>query len=836
MQKNISKTKKTLFYRILLLCVIAALLFPAIKLLLIYFNIFSKSYSLEVDAYKDKIRKYAFKTGDGQNLFEAAFDEKNRKLLGEIDMNGRSPDDIFNEQITGLELENDFIELDKFYNNEFKLQEKKEIMEVKSTFEDTPNVIGGNKDSMIGDITDFKVLHNFDDSGIVDDSKKDFMDSREDNIARHMDKESDDKYTIYMNNRILSSKTPETKYKIFNQNKFYTSPLPDNSFVNATRILEQLELILSKEYYYRFEVVRFNLVSKHRINLKDLKIFILRDNYIIPNVGGKNDCFFKYSQNTIFSTFAMGYNPPAGKYTVLIKSESNEKWEGLKKKFFVIKRDVPSVQKGFSVVNMEWPICVKRFNIVNPDGVMGGYENIINWISYIDADALWMLAAQTTGWNPEINVDNPWSKGGFDNLKLLAPAAHEKNILIGAYIMSYYTPGNGKKVVGYDPSLGYDEKENKLMDSYHISLDCKKRYKDLLDISKKFQEDNDVDFIGFDFIRTGKVDGYELGPQIVNDMNIPVPDEYHHMPYTEKTKWFARAVKKSSNYGIIAKWRWWRAHKTSSIINSIILDGKVTKPVWVFTLGWDHGKQHGQDPYMFFDAGVFIDAVMLYEANEIQFKNMLVQWPNYMRDNNNNILIGNACDIRLLDGKSNFPPIEFFYRTVTGYRKIYREGFAKGIFFHDISRALWSSKRGIPINEWCIIYGSTISRYREETGVLPLIASVAFSADNETGTITVKNTSEHTVKNIQINYIPTQCWDSVEMQSPFLFDLEPQRSVQFKFRGAVKEEHRKDPALLGFFITAKNMRKNFFFTYRTREPFLTFALEYGDNTINPVNN
>ncbi|HBE04286.1 MAG TPA: hypothetical protein DC049_17690 [Spirochaetia bacterium] len=807
--------------RIAFVIFILLLLIPAFRLLFLYIKIFNKSYTIEIDTYRNKIKKYAF--GAGQDIQTAALGSE-KEFLGEINAAGMTPDELFEQQRGEIEISENLANINNFYNSELRLNEEKEMREVKKSMEKLPLRLGGDSSSIIGNISDFRILHTYDDSGIVDEKNEDFRQSPEDKLNAEFDKNADN-FTIYLNNKYTKKNNlPVTQFKVINQNKFYTSPHPSSDMMNSAKILNQLELVVSKDQYYRFELIRMNLIAKNKINVSDLRVVVMYGSYIIPNTGGANDVEFRYRNNQIVAAYAPGYNPPLGNYTILVKSKSNPDWPGLAAAFQIIAREVPAIPKGFSVVNMEWTVPVNGYTVPGVDGSSGNFENIIEWAAFMDADAFWMLTAQTTGWNPEISAKNPWTSGGFKNLELLAPVAHRKNILMGAYIMTYYTPGNGKKYAGYDPSLGYDRSTGRLTDSYHVSIACDKRYRDIVNIASEFQKNDNVDFIGFDFIRTGHLDGYENGPQVVEDMNIKVPKSYYDMPYLEKIKWFAKKIRDNDDLQTIIKWRWWRAQRVASIINQVILDARITKPVWVFTLGWEHGKQHGQDPYMFFDAGVTIDAVMLYEASETQFRNLMVQWPNYMRDHRNNVIVGNACDVRLLDGRSGHPPLEYYWRTLEGYKKIYRSSQAKGIFFHDISRALWSSKRGIPVNEWAIINGAAVSRLREECGVHPLLCSVSFGTDNAGGVIEVKNQSDRIVNDININYIPAQYWAAVELETPFISSIAPGETRRIKFRAQVHERFNKSHALLGFYLSAPGLRKNFAFSYRSEQSIMMYVM------------
>lgn len=615
--------------------------------------------------------------------------------------------------------------------------------------------------------------------------------------------------------------------KYFSMKEFETSPEPYYS--DETVTLDEfkgLDLILSKKKYYRFEIIRANLVAPKKINLDDLRVYVISNGKLIPNVSGEVETKFQYQNGFIFSSLSLGYNPRATAYWVVVRSRSNPDWQGIAKRFDIVHSKLPSAKAGFSVVNMEYVVPLDTAKVIAPDKKDKGYRGIVDWINYIDADALWMLVAQTNGWDSKVNPQNPWTAGGFRNLKLLGPVVKEKGLLLGAYIMSFYTPGDGKRLVQYQPSLGYDLQTDTLYASKHVSLIDDNRIKHIAQAARKFQNDENVDFIGFDFIRTGRADGYEMGNVVIRDMNIPTPKKYEQFSEVEKVKWFARLVKNPNNQSAIKKWRWWRAHKVASIVHNVIKMAKVDKPVWTFTLGWNWGHQHGQDPYMFFDAGVFIDAVMLYEASKEMFRNMMHMWPRYMFPSGNNLMVGNSADVRLLDSTLPHPAVEYVYRSKKGYRRVYGKGLAKGIFMHDISRALWSRHRGLDVSEWALVHGNVTSSYRQELGILPYSGSIVFNKDRSSGTITVKNNGESAIPSVSLRYSATPAWSAVTDDVPKTFSLEPGETKTFSFKATVNSGYKGRENILGYYLDSPFYRRCFFFTYQTNEKQLQKYLHY----------
>ncbi len=465
---------------------------------------------------------------------------------------------------------------------------------------------------------------------------------------------------------------------------------------------------------YRFEILRIHL---HRALWKIHRQFGLRvvdsNGIEVPSAGVDRWSPFVCRFNDCVAVWCPPWGTKAGVYTA-------EVWQGTnvvsRIKFSVVSRNSVKLEKGFVVLTLESSIPFYRRKFIGPDGRIGGVENCVRWAKFIGANTIWVLAGQTSGWD-RINPSNPWSKFPLLNYKRISKLARKNGILFGAYVMAYYTPHGGNVKAGYKPSLGY----NPLTDEVHItkftSLSCRKRFMDIVKFLSNLNADENVDFVGVDFIRTGEGDGYEMAEEFVRDMNLRVPDRWWKMGLKEKARWLGRMIELYRNRKMIEKWRWWRARKTALTVRNFIEKAGINKPFWVFTLGWEHGKQHGQDPYMMFDAGATIDAVMMYEANARQFSALFKDWRRYVRgDECGNFFLGNTFDANLMDSIYGFDSIgEFWRRNVKAYKKFLGR-YPDGIFFHDISRALWGRKGRFYTFEWMLAAAGSVYEYRKLIG------------------------------------------------------------------------------------------------------------------------
>jgi len=430
-------------------------------------------------------------------------------------------------------------------------------------------------------------------------------------------------------------------------------------------------------------------------------------------------------------------------------------------KFELKRRPVLPPEKMFSIVDLEMNKSVADKSFIDSCSRRTDYTAVLDWARFMRADMLWILAGETTSFKTNRKIGSAWwDEGPLENLRLLKEAARGTSVKIGAYVMSFYVPGGTGVTKRYNPGIGYNSVQDYLYRSRHISLGCEKRIEDIIKLVRSFQNDPDVHYIGFDFIRTGRADGYELAGEVVDDTNIRTPLEWDLYSASEKIRWFARKIEVEKDPVVIEKWRWWRAHRVALIVKRIIEEADVTKPVWVYTLGWDHGKEHGQDPVMFFDAGVSIDAVMLYEANRDQFVRLLGQWNRYFTHGQGNIVIGNCVDATLLDGDLN-PPDELFRRNSEGYSGIMRNGFASGIFFHDIARALWGRKGGYTFRDYAVAFMSSVYSLRRDAMEPELLIDVRLDdVVSQTGSVQgelrIRNNSTTGIGSIHVELLTGQ--------------------------------------------------------------------------------
>lgn len=540
---------------------------------------------------------------------------------------------------------------------------------------------------------------------------------------------------------------------------------------------------LSKISVFRYEPVLIEASIYTEETVKDINMYVRykRDERVRKNGDDRYPInVFKIANSKYKGTYLHPFGGELGEYQAVILIQTKSGIYAYTTDFTVKGVQSPPSKGTKRVTTLEYSVDISSKKVPRVDtGELTSYDAMYDWVRYMKCDTFWVLGGQTTGWNGFVKQNSPWVPDTIKNVELLASSKSKGDVKLGAYIMSYFAPGGGAAKGGYEPSIGYNSTTKSLVESRHISLNSQKRLNDIIALMKRYEANPNVSYLGLDFIRTGEVDGYEMVDEMVELTGVYTPANWSTMNIQARMKWLAvnRGRKE-----IGMKWRWFRAHKEALIIKAI-KDSGITKTFWVFTLGWNHGQEHGQDPYMFFDAGIDYDAVMIYEANRAQQLGMLVSWPQYL-GGEYNVLVGNMIDNRLQDGSLR-PELEYMRRLYETEAKFNRSSRIRGVFFHDVSRMLWSRFRGSgnSIRDWANINASVVSRIEEKYSENPFNVSVELNEQNRTGVLTIVNRTSKRQSNVNIKVDLSQALSSIVLDEDTV-TLEPGESMRIGFKYA----------------------------------------------------
>jgi len=380
------------------------------------------------------------------------------------------------------------------------------------------------------------------------------------------------------------------------------------------------------------------------------------------------------------------------------------------------------VPPGLCAVTLESRDDFRKRNIPLPDGSTGDWRGLLDWVEFMGADTFWYLGGLTVNPSEGADLGYPWVQTNLEQVPILAAEAHARGLNFGVYAVAYMTMGDASEATRYRYAVDYDPRKG-LFPTTAVSLFDQRRLEDLAALLGTFAAMPEVDMVGLDYIRTASDGGYEMAEEFVKDMApLELPKQWGEWSTAKRRIWLAEQTEFRGDPEVSDLWGWWRARLTSRIVRRIIEKGEIRKPLWVFTLGWRHGQQHGQDPAMFTEAGVALDAVMLYEANREQFDMMIKDWNEYCDATLVPLAIGDEVDW-VVHQRTLQPsgPEEMYLRLRQASKHIAHKGRPRAMFWHDLSRALYSKRKGPYTGlEWAVAGARAFTELRQDWGLHPL--------------------------------------------------------------------------------------------------------------------
>jgi hypothetical protein len=448
--------------------------------------------------------------------------------------------------------------------------------------------------------------------------------------------------------------------------------------------------------------------------------------------------------------------------------------------WFTIKGRPPlRLPPGFSVVSLEpGKYGYSVFKGLNEEPP--AWAHMIDWAKFMRADAFWHCAGETQIWKRRLEADYPWNRGGLRMARKISELAHEKGLTYGAYLLAFLVLGDNFQLADYTFSTGFSKEDQVLEKKRFISLGCKVRQRYLVEMLKELQSLENVDYIGMDYVRTD-FSALEFTDDFLKDMGLRLPAELEAGPKEERMKWLGALSLAHSDAYIEELWQWWRSHKVAEVIHQVLAEAGVTKPVWIFTLGWMQGHQHGQDPFMLIDAGASFNSPMFYEVTEQGYPPMLQSWADYLGRGEESLVLGQVVDGKLLgEDENRGGPEVHFQRQMQALEALGPVSGSLGFFWHDINRAMCGGRSLHTTKEWAVSGAATFSRLRESQNMLQVKVDFNGAWTTPWGvsfTVTVKNLSGAAIPRVRLDGIPLA---GVGSYRPFAYEWGPLKAGEIR--------------------------------------------------------
>lgn len=510
------------------------------------------------------------------------------------------------------------------------------------------------------------------------------------------------------------------------------SPEPKKWMVLAPTVAQMIPdviAVMPTRNFLRYELVPFEV----RINHEEMGSFpemhatieVFQEGKSVTLVDGRTKLNLKKdtSHGKFWGNWPIPYNPLPGTYVaeVIVSSPS---WPAPKvfESAFTLQPLKPSgMPPGYAALTMEGGKRLIGGAVPALDGSDSlRASNAIDWAKFMGANAYCYLMGQTSIWDRLIPRDFPFNRGDMEVGRKYAKAAHAAGIKFAGYMTTFKVVGDAWNQAPYEFSLGYDPDTDEVVQDRFISIEDPKRRQDILAFLKEMNENPDVDMVGLDYVRTGDA-GYEMVDEFVTDMNVPGPENFGSFTKQERIHWLAKTVEMKKDPQVVELFDWWRAHKVALTLKSILDEAKMTKPVFTFTLGWEMGHQHGQDPAMLIDAGISYNHIMLYQGDRGTLESMKQQWPAYLSRQSGMYAMGEMVDFNWVQKSLDPPgPQELYNREVDTFQNWFPVNAQLGMFWHDLYRIVYGVKGPYSAMEWLVAGGKAFSTMRQAEGLSPL--------------------------------------------------------------------------------------------------------------------
>jgi len=546
--------------------------------------------------------------------------------------------------------------------------------------------------------------------------------------------------------------------------------------------------------YARASGSRFKEEFKNRT----IPALVYRGKSPIPTIGKQWSVNLKYDTRygRWQGKWPVPWNAPEGDYTVKIwvSPELNKRIRQRACKFSIARRQPARLAPGLCVMTMENMRPLKTMKVPGPDGEKGDWRKLFDWVEFSGANTFWYMAGQSSAYIEKLPDDFPWNKENLDFIDDLAKEAEKRNIDFGYWVQCYLVLGPRQYRASYEYGWDYKNDLEKSIITRGISVRDEKRIKDIIEFIKRMNRIEEIDYVGLDYVRTAG-SGLELVDEFVREMEVEVPERWEDFSQRERMDWLGSIAVRTRGRDIplIDQWNWWRARRIALILKRIKEEAGISKPLWVFTLSWEKGWQHGQDVVMMNDAGADIIAVMLYESDVQQFNRLIEEWQDHIRRKDANLIVGDDYDWPLHQYTLNpSGPEDFYARTLKAMEKIHNDGPVAGLFTHDLARALWGRRGPYPTQEWVLAGASCFSRLREEWKIVPVRTEVEVPRRVPFDTqfsvnVLVKNCGPVDLKGIRISIIPQTGLKVISQDLQRIESLASGETERVKFRLKVEE-------------------------------------------------
>jgi hypothetical protein len=527
------------------------------------------------------------------------------------------------------------------------------------------------------------------------------------------------------------------------------------------------EIFSQKDVYYPYEKIRIfgKIVKKTDMSIPEnavIEIRLLQNNRPLRTISG--DTKVKLIYNPQQQVWIGNWFPEnTGEYgDVVIRAEgfidspeASIKADG---KLFISETPLAyHIEKGLAFFGIESRERISKRSLLSPEAREVNWHTIPQWVKFVSADGVFMLAGITKTFDETTTLDNPWDRDKINEAVSLAERIRQSGGFAGVWLKTLELEGNYLERVGYKPA--YHIKDNAIIkDNSVASIKDEERKRHIIRLFSTFMDNNNIAYVGLSHIFNPPSYDIELFDSFIREFKITVPENWENMSHNSRLSYFNERMKTRDFADNFAKWK---NFVIADYLREIIDKSGHKKPVFYYA---SHNEL-SRNPEMIsilFSSGVdFIVLNLSMPYNQIASEMARLRQINDINRYHNRLILSYEIDYNNVDMPDfETSAIENYVNANLKVVKLGSEKLnAQGLLINDLYKAMFGKRGPYSPYDWMLGAGKSIYEFKRFSSPSPLQISYFSSpkVTNQTA-FTVKfkvaNTSTKPLYNISIRLLP----------------------------------------------------------------------------------
>ncbi len=529
----------------------------------------------------------------------------------------------------------------------------------------------------------------------------------------------------------------------------------------------QLKIETDKKVYNKYEKVKLfaRITGKKRREIPEnsvIRVEFFQDGKRIKNIDGDERISLSYfSGQKAWIGYYFPESPEIeGKVDVSASGfVDSPEAPVTAKNSFVINENNPKyiLNKGQVFMGIDSLERISKRNILSIEGKEVDWNYIPEWVNFVSADGIIMLAGITKTFQEDVTLESPWDKDKLGESIILADKVNKRNKNFGIYARGLKVEGVDAKKIGYKPVLFF-KGDNYGEDPSFISPLDENRKKSLIKLLSSFMENNNMSYVGFSDVFLSTNYGAELMDNYFSDCQISVPNNWTDMDFNGKFLFFKDKMKDKNNLNRFALWK---LYYIADYIRDIIDKVGHKKPIFYY-LNDSLLMENPAILSVLLSAGVdfvIVDFNMNYdkildELNDISKNPMIAHYIN-------RLIVSYYFDYQNLD--VNGFDISAIENYVGANLQLVKNGsgslIANGIVINDLYKLMFGRRGPYTPNEWMLGVGEIVYEFKQLYQAIPLeiqidVSKIDLQKKEVLISFDIVNTMATKANNFKIEYLP----------------------------------------------------------------------------------